>query len=146
MNFSRVEWLVDIIDGKYRKIPRESRPEDNWVWSPQGVIDMHRPERWGYVQFSTTPRTARAIWYEHTQRAREDLMGVYYRQQTYRRLTGRYARSAAELGLGPPAAAESPVEVTPTESGYTATVHLRGGRALHVREDSKVWQDEPEAK
>ena len=28
-------------------------PEDNWVWSPQGVIDMHRPEHWGYVQFST---------------------------------------------------------------------------------------------
>src|SRR2546421_581285 len=53
MNFSRVEWLADIIDGKYHKIPKEMRPEDNWVWSPQGVVDMHRPERWGYVQFST---------------------------------------------------------------------------------------------
>jgi len=46
IDFSRVEWLVDIIDGKYRKIPREMRPEDNWVWSPQGVIDMHRPATW----------------------------------------------------------------------------------------------------
>ena len=27
--------------------------EDNWVWSPQGVVDMHRPEYWGIVQFST---------------------------------------------------------------------------------------------
>ena len=39
------------MDGKYRKVP--GTQEDNWVWSPQGVIDMHRPERWGYVQFST---------------------------------------------------------------------------------------------
>ena len=53
LGFSRVEWLVNIVDGKYQKVPREQHPEDNWVWSPQGVIDMHRPERWGYVQFST---------------------------------------------------------------------------------------------
>jgi hypothetical protein len=25
--------------------------EDNWVWSPQGVVDMHVPEHWGHVQF-----------------------------------------------------------------------------------------------
>lgn len=49
VNFSRVEWLVDIIDGKYVK--RAGLPEDNWVWSPQGVIDMHQPEQWGYVEF-----------------------------------------------------------------------------------------------
>ena len=51
INFSRVEWDLEIIDGKYQKI--KGRPEHNWVWSPQGVIDMHRPERWGYLQFST---------------------------------------------------------------------------------------------
>ena len=26
-------------------------PEDNWVWSPQGEIDMHIPEKWGFVRF-----------------------------------------------------------------------------------------------
>ena len=26
--------------------------EDNWVWSPQGEIAMHLPERWGFLQFS----------------------------------------------------------------------------------------------
>ena len=51
INFSRVEWRHEIVDGKYQKIPKT--PEDNWVWSPQGVVDMHRPERWGYLQFST---------------------------------------------------------------------------------------------
>jgi len=27
-------------------------PEHNWVWSPQGMIDMHQPERWGVVEFT----------------------------------------------------------------------------------------------
>ncbi len=39
INFSRVEW-------------KAGQPkEDNWVWSPQGVVDMHIPERWGFLNF-----------------------------------------------------------------------------------------------
>ncbi|MEI7576424.1 MAG: carbohydrate-binding family 9-like protein [Armatimonadota bacterium] len=49
INFSRVQWHLDVVDGKYQKRP--GLPEDNWVWSPQGVIDMHQPERWGWVEF-----------------------------------------------------------------------------------------------
>ena len=29
--------------------------EDNWVWSPQGEIAMHLPERWGSWSSSPTP-------------------------------------------------------------------------------------------
>lgn len=50
VNFSRVEWDVEVVDGRYRKI--EGRPEHNWVWSPMGLIDMHLPLRWGRVCFS----------------------------------------------------------------------------------------------
>jgi hypothetical protein len=39
INFSRVEWKPG------------SPKEDNWVWSPQGVVNMHVPERWGYLVF-----------------------------------------------------------------------------------------------
>jgi len=39
INFSRVEWTA----GQAR--------ENNWVWSPQGIVDMHVPERWGYLRF-----------------------------------------------------------------------------------------------
>jgi hypothetical protein len=51
INFSRVQWQHEIIDGHYRKVA--GTKEDNWVWSPQGVIDMHRPQRWGFVRFTT---------------------------------------------------------------------------------------------
>jgi hypothetical protein len=49
INFSRVEWQTSIVNGKRVKIPNS--PEDNWVWSPQGVVDMHQPETWGYLEF-----------------------------------------------------------------------------------------------
>jgi hypothetical protein len=40
INFSRVEW-------------KPGNPvEDNWVWSPQNVINMHVPARWGYLHFA----------------------------------------------------------------------------------------------
>ncbi len=51
VNFSRVEWQHEIIANRYRRVA--GTKEDNWVWSPQGVIDMHRPERWGKVIFTT---------------------------------------------------------------------------------------------
>lgn len=50
VNFSRVQWRTEIATGAYRKVAGQR--EDNWVWSPQGMIDMHQPERWGWVEFS----------------------------------------------------------------------------------------------
>jgi alpha-beta hydrolase superfamily lysophospholipase len=49
INFSRVQWRHEIDGARYEKAP-ETR-EDNWVWSPQGTINMHVPERWGYLEF-----------------------------------------------------------------------------------------------
>ncbi|HEY3834919.1 MAG TPA: carbohydrate-binding family 9-like protein [Bryobacteraceae bacterium] len=51
VNFSRVEWKVETAGGKYSKVP--GLKEDNWVWSPQGVINMHVPEKWGRVRFES---------------------------------------------------------------------------------------------
>ncbi|MFD1614140.1 carbohydrate-binding family 9-like protein [Gelatiniphilus marinus] len=56
VNFSRVNWDHEITNGKYaRKTDENGKflPEYNWVWSPQGVINMHEPEKWGYVYFSS---------------------------------------------------------------------------------------------
>lgn len=50
INFSRVEWDLLVQDDKYVKKP--NTPEHNWVWSPQGIIDMHCPWMWGVVQFT----------------------------------------------------------------------------------------------
>lgn len=54
INFSRVQWLMEKDGISYKKrTTKEGKriPEQNWVWSPQGLIDMHIPEKWGYVYF-----------------------------------------------------------------------------------------------
>jgi len=53
INFSRVEWQHEMQSGRYQR--QSGVPENNWVWSPQGVIDMHRPETWGILKFTTRP-------------------------------------------------------------------------------------------
>lgn len=59
MDFSRVEYQVNKVGNHYEKT---SAPCDNWVWSPIGVVDMHNPDRWGMLQFSTEkPGKAKAV-------------------------------------------------------------------------------------
>jgi len=56
VNFSRVNWDFQITDNQYkRKKDADGKflHEHNWVWSPTGVINMHEPEKWGYVYFSS---------------------------------------------------------------------------------------------
>lgn len=55
INFSRVQWPVEVVPGGYQRArqptPEDRHPEHNWVWSPQGEINMHIPEMWGIVRF-----------------------------------------------------------------------------------------------
>lgn len=93
-NFSRVQWDVDVVDGHYRKVA--GRPEHNWVWSPQGVIDMHRPELWGIVHFADehgAMPAARPI----VTPAYELLHRVYYAQRAYRDAFARWAQTTTDL-------------------------------------------------
>ncbi len=56
VNFSRVNWDYQLNDGKYERKKGEDGQflhEYNWVWSPTGVVNMHLPENWGYVYFSS---------------------------------------------------------------------------------------------
>jgi hypothetical protein len=146
VNFSRVEWEHEIAEGKYRKVA--GRPEDNWVWSPQGVINMHRPETWGYVQFSTAPMGTAAFRPDPAGPARHLLHRIYYAQADYHKQHGRYARTLPELGLKdlPHDGLEGVPKMETTESGFEATLALRlsGGtvQRWHIRQDSRVWSDD----
>ncbi len=145
INFSRVEWEHEITDGKYRKV--KDKPEDNWVWSPQGIIDMHRPERWGYLQF-TTALPGKAVYVpDPAEPAKQLLHRVYYAQRQYRDKHNKWAESLAELGLkglnhptvvGPP-------KLETTTSLFEASVELREPgdkpRRWRIRQDAKVWAE-----
>lgn len=64
INFSRVNWDFNLKNNSYQRKKDEKGKflkEYNWVWSPQYVINMHEPERWGYVFFAENTTAQRDI-------------------------------------------------------------------------------------
>ncbi|MFC1639406.1 carbohydrate-binding family 9-like protein [Gemmatimonadota bacterium] len=141
VNFSRVEWRVEIENGRYRKIEepveRRSRPEDNWVWSPQGLIAMHYPEMWGFVQFSNmTAGSGQEEFFPSVEdEARWFLRQVYYKQHAWFSVYGEFSDDASELGVP-----DSPfdLEISATQHLFDAQVTV-GGRELHIGRDGRIW-------
>lgn len=142
VNFSRVEWPLDVSDGKYRK--REGAKPFNWVWSPQHVVDMHRPERWGYVQFSTGHRGAVRFEPDASLPARHWLHLVYYAERDYRKAHGRWALTLEELKVLPPVdsmLAAASLKVADSLFQASIEVAVGGGKTEHwnIRQDALVW-------
>jgi len=145
VNFSRVEWKHEIVDGKYRKLA--GLKEDNWVWSPQGVVNMHRPETWGYVQFATGKIGETRFQPDSAGPAKHLLHQVYYAEREFREKNHRWAATLAELRLTnlrhESLAQPLILETTQTLFQVTANVKLPGGSSQrwHIRQDSKLWSD-----
>lgn len=131
INFSRVEWDTEVADGKYRKT---SKVEHNWVWSPQGLIDMHRPERWGYLQFSTAKPGTAAFKPDADWDIRDALHRAYYAQRNYHKEHGKYA-SVADLGLKLPAGR---LELEATRNSYELTWNEGGKPRYRIAQDARI--------
>jgi len=105
VNFSRVEWRVEAKDGKYSKVinPETGKPypEDNWVWSPQGLINMHYPEMWGFVQFSEKipGQGTDEFPFNAKENTKWVLRQVYYQQRNYFENFGKYTDNPSDLNL-----------------------------------------------
>ncbi|CEG35250.1 Carbohydrate-binding domain, family 9 [Plasmopara halstedii] len=110
INFSRVEWPVRVVtdvntgNQYYTKIAGLS--EENWTWSSQYAVNMHRPEWWGYLQFR--PPGELPPKYDDDQQHTEKVpldsewniryvsFQLYYAQHAYRDALGMYASSLKE--------------------------------------------------
>jgi predicted metalloprotease with PDZ domain len=147
VNFSRVEWRHELSDGQYAKVPNIR--EDNWVWSPQGVIDMHRPERWGYVQFSEGPPGQTAYRPDPAGPIRDRLMQIYNAQTAFHKRTKRWATTLDELKL--PDLAGMPahqISLRPSADGYLASITFTPaggkGQTWTIQHDSRIRRaDQP---
>jgi hypothetical protein len=102
INFSRVEWDTKVVNGNYIKLKDSTGkllPEHNWVWSPQGVINMHYPERWGYLQFTRKPANSVTFNLPYPEYQKQYLWLIYYRQKQWYNDHHHYAATLKELGV-----------------------------------------------
>lgn len=101
MNFSRVQWKVDKKDGAFQKRLSEETgcplPEDNWVWAPTGVVNIHYPELWAFIFFAEEGRESEAFPIPEDEYRKWELRKLYYAQQALRDETGNYTDSLDKL-------------------------------------------------
>jgi hypothetical protein len=140
-----VEWDTEIVDNKYVKKTGDSGkplPENNWVWSPQGAIDMHRPERWAYLQFSKVEAGSALPEFKlpYSELQRRCLWLVFYKQHDYRRITKRFAKLPGDLGLDSTVyinGIRNSISIEATSRQFTATVS-DSINTLIISDDGKV--------
>jgi hypothetical protein len=146
IDFSRVEWQITTTGGVYKKVP--NTPEDNWVWSPPGVVDMHRPEMWGRLQFTRRPPAEDVSVAPLPGKPARDLaLEIYYGQRDFWKAHQRWATNLIDLGWNNrslPSGLESPT-MEPTPDGYVCAVTYQEAGTSHVwriRQDRLLKLDE----
>lgn len=101
MNFSRVQWKVDVKDDAFQKRLSEETgrplPEDNWVWAPTGVINIHYPELWAFVFFAGQNEADAAFSVPEDEYRKWELRKLYYAQQACLDETGNYSGDLEQL-------------------------------------------------
>lgn len=144
MNFSRVEWLsVDIVDGQYVK--QEGKEgfghEENWVWAPTGVVDIHRPEYWGFVQFSDKSQGKASdifVW-NSDEEVRFELHRLMDLQREYHKENGTFAKDLKELDYEY-AQIYSPV-FYPAGDYIVISGKSKKGNIWNLGADGRLWQN-----
>ncbi|UCG51779.1 MAG: carbohydrate-binding family 9-like protein [Candidatus Latescibacterota bacterium] len=147
VNFSRVEWQIEVIEDRYHKIadPDTGEPldEDNWVWSPQGLIAMHYPEMWGFVQFSSRLVGTSRDTFEHRpiDAAGWALRQIYYAQKSWHAEHGGYAGNIDLLPVKDPGLEgfSWPPVLVIAPGGFKATFVDEEGESLSITQDGRLW-------
>jgi len=145
INFSRVQWQTEVIDGKYQKIKDvktgKYKSENNWVWSAPGVINMHFPERWGLVQFSSnkTGSNTTKFYLPNEERFAKFLWNIYYKQKNYRLEKGKYADSLSALEISSSTKTVSGetiwYEMKAENDGFTVIMRTEDGLKLSINQN-----------
>ena len=132
LNFSRVEWL------------KKGGPEENWVWTPTGEINMHAPNQWGFLQFSdkAVGNGTDEFRCPYNMEAYKLLWAMFYAQLDKHGKDGSYTGSPAILGVTDADLATLPkgsnVELEATSGQFTASVLVGGtGKRYMVDQNGK---------
>jgi hypothetical protein len=145
VNFSRVQWQHEVINGEYKKI--EGSKEENWVWSPQGLINMHYPEMWGYVYFfeKLPASDGKVTGYILEEQGKWILRQLYYKMYNFYNKFGYYTSDLDALGFididG--GVFNLPPKIETTTSMYEATISApTSQKIIHIDQSGRTFTSE----
>lgn len=139
INFSRVQWQVEVKDGGYKKkknpVNGQVYPEDNWVWAPTGVINIHYPELWGFVFFTAGEENYSIPQDEYD---KWELRRIYYNAHEYYDQKGYFTADFNELRGKWKYTIEPVVEVT-KNTFEISCLSKDGKRELSILSDGRTF-------
>ncbi len=148
INFSRVEWKTMVDQGRYVKIKNSQTgrplPEDNWVWSPQGVVNMHCPETWGFIQFSNHVAGTKKEYFRPNpeEEVKMELRKLYFAQVNFSAVNKRLAANWGELSDFDPNLLKlnCKPQLRTNSKGYEISVARKSSILVwHINETGRVW-------
>jgi hypothetical protein len=104
INFLRTNFDFTVRDGVYAKAVDangKALPPHYSCFTPQGIINMHYPERWAYTVFSDKAPNLKAENFSlpYSEKQRKYLWLVYYRQKELFKLNKKYAANLKDLNI-----------------------------------------------
>ena len=133
MNFSRVQWHVD---ADYNKLLDENGkwlPEDNWVWAPTGLIDIHCPEFWGFLFFT---ENGEKMPVPENEKRKLLLREIYYAEFRHFERHGHFTAELSELDCKCP---DYPVTAEVTSRTFVLTCPGAQGGTVVLQSDGYTY-------
>lgn len=144
INFSRVQWQHQVNNGVYSRKEDANGSllhENNWVWTEQSAIAMHRPEHWGYVFFSTENNPDEPSGYKDEFEVEQQLLYYLYRKQLeWNSEKKTFSSNITDFG-GPDFLVNSEsltASITLTKLGFEITVSNKENRSITVNQDGYI--------
>jgi hypothetical protein len=151
LNFSRVEYRVDVKDGAIVKSvdPSSGRvlPEDNWVWSPTGLVNIHYPEMWGCVQFAgkAAGQGRESFVKNPAEAAKWALRKIYYAEWAALADKGGFSADLSSLGVNAKDLRVKgfvfPPSIQTAGGMFEAAFRAESGEIWKIRDDGRVWKE-----
>jgi len=146
VNFSRVNWKTRIESGRYvRETDPETGkllPEYNWLWSPQGLINIHYPEMWGFLLFSTQGAGHGDTEFKMNpdELIKWDLRRLYYAQRAYSAENKAFTDDIPLLSFYGYEPAGLQPEILLTMGGYEASLPSASGHGyIYINNAGMTW-------
>ena len=167
INFSRVEWKVKTMGKYYEFVGADTgcnwtwpegcaqagagragagcatNPGNNWVWAPTGVVDIHLPEYWGYLQFSDAAVNTTAVAHDPDWTIRSVAMQLYYAQLAY---FSKHSKYTADLAALAPLAPKGPRALEGNCTQPPRVTLLRGAQGYRGIVTARVADGEHDAR
>lgn len=148
INFLRTGWDFTVQNNVYTKSLDSSGkplPPHYAVWSSQGLINMHLPERWGYTSFSgnyPSEKVPDAFTLPYSEMQRKYLWLVYYKEKDWFKRNKTYTPSLNDLGISEDEVMieglKNKIRVETTSKYFQATITDEAGREITINQDGFV--------